>query len=110
MQESINFLTFEVARRVIMFHPRTQMSDGTFFNYDGDPNDAIEGSSVAETLLVRSPVGTRYQQSDGEQWFKKVREPSLWVKFATGEGESKWKVEEGIISPKGDERIDCGTF
>ena len=78
-----NFATvFELQRRVVLFNPNTTLADTTQLGYDGDPNDVINGNTPGETLIYNSPMGTRYQESDGTQWFKGSM-PNTWYKFLT---------------------------
>ena len=76
----IDTLLFEMARRVILFKSSTTLPDLTILGYNGNPNDAIEINSSGEFLLVKSPTGTRYQEDNGIQWYKKEL-PNVWEKF-----------------------------
>jgi len=74
-------LLFETERRVILFNPNTSMPDGSQLGYDGDPNEVDSNNSGGESLLYNCPFGTRYQESNGNQWFKKSI-PNNWVRLS----------------------------
>lgn len=83
-QEAIERLQFEMQRRVILFRRDTTMPDGTQLGYDGDPNNATLGVTDGETLIYNSPTGTRYEQTDGTQWYKKEK-PNVWETIGSPE-------------------------
>lgn len=59
------------------------MPDLSLLGYDADPNAAVAGNSDGEFLLVNSPNGTAYQQSDGTLW-DKIAQPNTWVIRGSG--------------------------
>lgn len=77
---TIETLSFELERRVILFKPTTTMPDGSQLGFDGDPNDAQNGSTDGESLIYNCPFGSRYEESSGRQWFKKSM-PNTWERF-----------------------------
>lgn len=79
MSDRLDTLGFELERRVILFKPTTTLPDNSLLEYNEDPND-ITGSTQGESLLYNSPVGTRYQQNNGVQWYKESL-PNTWSKF-----------------------------
>jgi hypothetical protein len=76
-------LLFETERRVILFKSWTSMPDGSQLGYNGDPNDADPDVSDGQFLIYNCPVGTRYQEDDGKQWYKKTL-PNTWNTFGSG--------------------------
>ena len=83
---SLTAILTELQRRVIFFEPTTTLPSGPF-GFDGDPNTVSFGGTPfpdAQTLLVNSPLGTRYSQSDGTQWYKKSTAPMVWEQFGAG--------------------------
>ena len=56
------------------------MPDGSVLGYNGDPNEVVEGDSSGQTLIYHCPVGTRYQEDDGTQWYKKSLQ-NVWEKI-----------------------------
>jgi len=80
-------LGFELERRVALFKSTTTMPDGTQLGYNGDPNMVSQTGTPGEYLIYVSPTGTRYQQNDGTQWYKKTA-PNTWAQFGTGTGGS----------------------
>ena len=83
----IENLIFEVERRVALFKSTTTMPDGSQLGYNGDPNLVSQTGTPGEYLIYVSPTGTRYQQNDGTQWYKKTA-PNTWAQFGTGTGGS----------------------
>lgn len=85
----IDDLLFETERRVILFKSNTKMPDGSQLGYNGDPNNAVESNSDGEFLIYNCPNGSRYQEDDGTQWYKKSQ-PNLWETFG-GRGGVDWE-------------------
>jgi hypothetical protein len=83
-------LLFELQRRVILFKPTTVMPDGSSLGFDNDPNTATGSGTPGEVLVYNCPQGSRYQQSDGTQWYKKTA-PNTWSNFG-GEGPAVYPV------------------
>jgi len=54
--------------------------------YNGDPNYAT-GTTSGQILIKNCPTGSRYQEDDGTQWYKKTA-PNVWAQFGTGTGGS----------------------
>jgi hypothetical protein len=79
MSDQLDTLGFELERRVILFKSTTTLEDESLLGYDGDPNN-VTLSTPGESLLYNSPVGTRYQQDNGLQWYKEEL-PNIWRKF-----------------------------
>lgn len=86
LQDQINKLQFEIERRAQLFTPNTTMDDANEspLGFNDNPNNAIDGNSIGETLLVSLAVGARYQESNGTQWYKKSNNPVLWEQFGAG--------------------------
>ena len=74
---------FEIERRVILFKSTTTLPDSTQLGWNADPNTVVNGHTPGETLIYTCPVGTRYQQDDGTQWYKKTL-PNAWLLLASG--------------------------
>jgi hypothetical protein len=81
----IDNLVFEVERRVPLFKSTTTMPDGSQLGYNGDPNLVSQTGTPGEYLIYVSPTGTRYQQNDGTQWYKKTA-PNTWTQFGNNSG------------------------
>ncbi len=81
----IDDILFELERRVILFKSTTTLPDSSPLGYNGDPNSAVDGNTAGETLIYNCPVGSRYQQDDGTQWYKETL-PNTWMLFGSGEG------------------------
>lgn len=88
MSDRVDVLGFELERRVILFKSTTTLPDNSVLGYNGDPNN-ITNSTPGEFLLYNCPVGTRYQQDNGIQWYKKEME-NVWEQF----GGMIWEVTE----------------
>lgn len=73
---------FEIERRVILFKSTTTMPDSSVLGFNGDPNTCTGSGTPGEVLIYNSPVGTRYQQDDGTQWYKKTM-PNVWEVFGS---------------------------
>lgn len=80
-------LLFELERRVILFKSITTLEDGVSqLGYDDDPNlisTDPNSRTDGESLLYAAPVGTRYQEDNGTQWYKRVL-PNTWEQFGVG--------------------------
>lgn len=100
---TIQDLQFELQRRVILFKSSTNLPDDTLLGFNDDPNNVVNGQTTGETLLYNSPQGTRYQQDDGTQWYKKTM-PNTWNQFGSGSTQGTWS---GYLT--GDARI-TGTL
>jgi hypothetical protein len=94
---------FEIQRRVILFKSTTTLPDNSQLGYNGDPNSASGSGTAGEQLLYNSPTGTRYQEDNGTQWYKKTL-PNYWVRFGSGE-----KGDTGVGGPKGDTGVKGDT-
>lgn len=95
---TIPTLQFELERRVILFKSITVLPDGSLLGYNGDPNLAVKGNTPGETLIYNSPKGTRYQEDDGKQWYKKSK-PNFWIRFNTSNFiNDNWDSEEFLIT------------
>lgn len=82
----IDDIQFEVERSGKIFKPTTTMPDSTALGYDANPNDATTATPGA-TLLVNSPLGTFYTQSNGTLWFKEVGGAAgNWINLSGGSG------------------------
>lgn len=100
LQSQINNLLFEMQRRVVLFMPDTTMPDGsTLGSTSGllatdSPQRLYDEPDLAPTgagaLLIRnSPAGTRYQDVNGVQYYKRKNPVSFeneWVQFGEGSG------------------------
>jgi len=81
----ISNIIFELERRVILFKPNTSMPDGSQLGFDDNPNNILlETDDAGQLLIINCPVGSRYQQSTGVQWYKKEL-PNTWELFGAGE-------------------------
>jgi len=76
-------LSFEVERRIILFHRDTTMPDDTQLGYTGDPNSASNGATAGQTLLYNSPSGAKYldKSTDPYERWAKVQDTAggTWV-------------------------------
>jgi len=79
----IEDLLFETERRVILFKSGTTMPDASQLGWNADPNNVVNGNTDGETLIYMAPTGTRYQEDDGTQWYKKAM-PNNWDTFGGG--------------------------
>jgi hypothetical protein len=79
---TLESLLFEMERRVILFKSTTTMPDATQLGFNADPNTAISGDTPGQTLIYNCPMGTRYAQDDGTQWYKKTM-PNTWATFGS---------------------------
>jgi hypothetical protein len=100
LQAQINNLLFEMQRRVVLFMPDTTMPDGsTLGSTSGllptdNPQRLYDEPDLAPTgagaLLIRnSPPGTRYQDVNGVQYYKRKNPITFvneWVQFGEGTG------------------------
>jgi hypothetical protein len=87
IQDDVDILGFEIARRVVMFKSGTVMPDNSLLDYNGDPNNATT-STNGEKLLRNSPIGTLYIEDDGTMWRKTVLSTNTWSELGTGSGGS----------------------
>jgi len=111
LQDQINSLVFEMQRRVILFNPNTTMPDGTTLGSTSgisstqSPQElylnppATPGNGAL--LLIHSPIGTRYQDANGVQYYKRRNPTTLvleWVAFvaSTGSGSVDLAVNSGL--------------
>lgn len=88
LQDDVDVLGFEMARRVVLFRSTTLLSDKTTrLGFNGDPNDATT-ATTGEQLLRDSPTGTMFIQDDGTMWRKTVNttETKTWVLMGEGSG------------------------
>lgn len=99
----MNTVLFQLERRVVLFDRNTEMPDGSALGYDEDPNNANPDSSPSsgEFLIYNCPVGSRYQESDGTQWYKKTR-PNVWKQFGEGSGGGTGEGSGGGIGSRKD--------
>jgi len=76
-------LSFEMERRIILFHKDTSMPDDTQLGYTGDPNSASNGATAGQTLLYNSPSGAKYldKSTDPYERWAKVQDTAggTWV-------------------------------
>ena len=93
---NLDTLLFEVQRRVILFRTGTIMPDGSTLGYDGNPNLVTNGVNAGMNLIYNCPPGTRYQEENGTQWYKK-EEPNTWELFGDG-GEKIYNVYNQVLS------------
>ncbi len=76
-------LQFEMERRVILFSKNTTLPDLNLLGYDGNPNNADPDNSDGEFLIFNCPMGTWFQQSNGDLWYKQ-QSPNQWTITASG--------------------------
>lgn len=93
----------EIERRVILFKSSTTMPDGSLLGYNGDPNAANPLASDGEFLIYNCPVGTRYQEDDGTQWYKKSL-PNTWLEFGSG------SVVEPVITVSSEYTVQISDY
>jgi len=55
---TLDNLTFEMERRLIVFTTNTTLPDDTQLGYSGDPNNIVNGNTQGESLLYNAPCGT----------------------------------------------------
>lgn len=87
IQDDVDVLGFEIARRVVLFKSGTVMPDSSTLGYNGDPNNATTNTD-GELLLRNSPIGTLYIEDDGTMWRKTVLSTNTWSELGTGSGGS----------------------
>lgn len=92
----------EIERRVILFKSSTTMPDGSLLGYNGDPNVANPLASDGQFLIYNCPVGTRYQEDDGTQWYKKTL-PNTWLEFGGA-------VVEPVITVSGEYTVQLTDY
>jgi len=85
IQDDVDILGFEIARRVVLFKSGTVMPDSSTLGYNGDPNNATTNTN-GEKLLRNSPIGTLYIEDDGTMWRKTVLSTNTWSELGTGSG------------------------
>jgi hypothetical protein len=101
-------LAFELERRVILFKSATSMPGGGQLGFNGDPNTITPpGTTPGEILLYSCPVGTRYQENDGTQWYKKTM-PNVWLEFGAG-STGGMQAYSGTANPNGAFSADFGS-
>lgn len=84
IQDDVNTLGFEIARRIVLFRSNTILSDGSQLGFNNNPNNATT-STDGELLLRNSPIGTLFIQDNGTMW-RKTAKPNTWVEIGTGSG------------------------
>ena len=78
-------LQFELERRTVLFKKNTTMPDSSQLNFDGNPNTVSNGATQGETLIYNCPLGTHFQQSTGEMFYK-TSLPNTWTQVGSGSG------------------------
>lgn len=84
---STDEIWFETQRRIVLFKEGTVMPDGSLLGYNGNPNNT-NNSTPGQTLLLNSPIGTLFIQTDGTMWRKTVLATNTWVTLGDGTGGS----------------------